>query len=48
MDSGQTRSFTYSAKPGVNEGEHVKLVDGGKRLALLAGWLAFAWGAWRA
>src|SRR3954470_19367247 len=30
MDSGGTRSFTYSQKPAVNEGEHVKLVDGGK------------------
>lgn len=36
MDSGQTRNFTYSSKPGVNEGEHVKLVDGGRRLALVA------------
>jgi outer membrane lipoprotein SlyB len=36
MDGGQTRTFTYSAKPTVKEGERVKLVDGGKRLALLA------------
>ena len=36
MDSGETRSFTYSAKPAVHEGERVKLVDGGKRLALVA------------
>lgn len=36
MDGGATRSFTYSAKPTVKEGERVKLVDGGKRLALLA------------
>lgn len=36
MDDGVTRTFTYSQKPTVNEGERVKLVDGGKRLALLA------------
>ena len=36
MDDGATRNFTYSQKPTVNEGERVKLVDGGKRLALLA------------
>ena len=36
MDDGRTRTFTYSARPTVNEGERVKLVDGGKRLALLA------------
>ena len=36
MDGGQTRSFTYSAQPTVKEGERVKLVDGGKRLALVA------------
>jgi outer membrane lipoprotein SlyB len=36
MDGGTTRSFTYSAKPSVKEGERVKLVDGGKRLALVA------------
>ena len=36
MDSGNTRNFTYSSKPSVREGERVKLVDGGKRLALLA------------
>ena len=36
MDGGTTRTFTYSAKPTVKEGERVKLVDGGKRLALLA------------
>jgi outer membrane lipoprotein SlyB len=36
MDDGRTRSFTYGAKPAVHEGERVKLVDGGKRLALLA------------
>jgi outer membrane lipoprotein SlyB len=36
MDDGRTRSLTYSAQPSVREGERVKLVDGGKRLALLA------------
>jgi outer membrane lipoprotein SlyB len=36
MDGGETRSFTYGSKPTVKEGERVKLVDGGKRLALLA------------
>jgi len=36
MDDGNTRSFTYSARPTVHEGERVKLVEGGKRLALLA------------
>ena len=36
MDGGQTRTFTYSAQPTVKEGERVKLVDGGKRLALVA------------
>ncbi len=36
MDSGNTRTFNYSAQPTVREGERVKLVDGGKRLALLS------------
>ena len=36
MDDGSRRTLTYGAKPAVNEGERVKLVDGGKRLALLA------------
>lgn len=36
MDDGTTRNFTYTNKPPVSEGERVKLVDGGKRLALLA------------
>jgi len=36
MDNGTTRNFTYTSKPAVNEGERVKLVDGGKRLALVA------------
>jgi outer membrane lipoprotein SlyB len=36
MDDGPTRTFTYSNQPTVKEGERVKLVDGGKRLALVA------------
>lgn len=36
MDGGEARSFTYGSKPAVKEGERVKLVDGGKRLALVA------------
>ena len=36
MDSGQTRTLSYTNKPAVREGERVKLVDGGKRLALVA------------
>ena len=36
MDNGQARTFTYSAEPTVKAGDRVKLVDGGKRLALLA------------
>ncbi len=36
MDDGATRTFSYTNKPGVAQGERVKLVDGGKRLALVA------------
>jgi outer membrane lipoprotein SlyB len=36
MDGGDTRSFTYGSKPAVKQGERVKLVDGGTRLALIA------------
>jgi outer membrane lipoprotein SlyB len=36
MDNGTTRNLTYSSKPAVHEGERVKLVDGGRRLALVA------------
>jgi outer membrane lipoprotein SlyB len=35
MDTGNTRTFTYTNQPSVHEGERVKLVDGGRRLALL-------------
>jgi outer membrane lipoprotein SlyB len=36
MDGGETRSFHYTNQPTVREGERVKLIDGGRRLALLA------------
>ena len=36
MDNGTTRNLTYTNKPAVHEGERVKLVDGGRRLALVA------------
>lgn len=36
MDNGTVRNFTYTSKPAVNEGERVMLVDGGRRLALVA------------
>ena len=36
MDNGNTRSFNYSSQPTVREGERVKLLDGGRRLALVA------------
>ena len=36
MDSGQQRTFIYSSSPTVREGDRVKLIDGGKRLALVA------------
>lgn len=35
LDSGATRTLTFGARPAVREGERVKLVDGGKRLALI-------------
>lgn len=35
MDGGNYRTFTYTSQPTVREGERVKLVDGGRRLALL-------------
>jgi len=37
MDGGQNRTFTYSNQPTVRQGERVMLIDGGKRLALVAG-----------
>ena len=36
MDSGQLRTFVYSSQPAVREGDRVKLIDGGRRLALVA------------
>jgi outer membrane lipoprotein SlyB len=36
MDSGALRTFTYSNPPAVAAGDRVKLVDGGRRLALIA------------
>jgi len=36
MDGGQLRTFNYSSQPAVVAGDRVKLVDGGKRLALVA------------
>ena len=36
MDSGQQRTFVYSTQPTVHEGDRVKLLDGGRRLALVA------------
>jgi outer membrane lipoprotein SlyB len=36
MDGGTTRTFRYTNQPSVHEGERVKLVDGGRRLALIA------------
>ena len=36
MDNGRPRTFTYSSPPSVRPGDHVKLIDGGRRLALLA------------
>jgi outer membrane lipoprotein SlyB len=36
MDAGNVRTFTYSNQPTVHSNDRVKLVDGGKRLALIA------------
>jgi outer membrane lipoprotein SlyB len=36
MDNGNMRSFHYTNQPTVQEGERVKLIDGGRRLALVA------------
>ncbi len=36
MDNGTVRNLTYSQRPPANEGERVKLLDGGRRMALLA------------
>ena len=36
MDAGNIRTLTYSNQPSVREGDRVKLVNGGKQLALMA------------
>jgi outer membrane lipoprotein SlyB len=36
MDAGNVRTFTYTNQPTVHSNDRVKLVDGGKRLALIA------------
>ena len=36
MDNGEARTFNYSDRPAVREGDRVKLVDGGRQLALIA------------
>lgn len=36
MDDGTVRHLTYSERPPANEGERVKLLDGGRRMALVA------------
>ena len=36
MDDGSVRNLTYSDRPPANEGERVKLLDGGRRMALVA------------
>jgi outer membrane lipoprotein SlyB len=36
MDAGNTRTLTYSNQPAVREGDRVKLVNGGRQLALIA------------
>jgi outer membrane lipoprotein SlyB len=35
LDSGQTRTFQYSQQPAVREGERVRLIEDGRRLALV-------------
>ena len=35
MDNGSVRNLTYSSRPPANEGERVKLLDGGRRMALV-------------
>jgi outer membrane lipoprotein SlyB len=36
MDDGSFRTFTYTQSQGVREGDRVKLLDNGRRLALIA------------
>ncbi|HEY8243932.1 MAG TPA: glycine zipper 2TM domain-containing protein [Casimicrobiaceae bacterium] len=35
MDNGTVRNLTYTSRPPANEGERVKLLDGGRRMALV-------------
>ena len=35
MDNGSVRNLTYTSRPPANEGERVKLLDGGRRMALV-------------
>ena len=35
MDNGSVRNLTYTNRPPANEGERVKLLDGGRRMALV-------------
>ncbi|HEY3181151.1 MAG TPA: glycine zipper 2TM domain-containing protein [Casimicrobiaceae bacterium] len=37
MDNGQMRNFTYTNQPPVHEGERVRLIDSGRRLARVSG-----------
>ena len=37
MDNGHTRNFTYTNQPSVHEGERVRLIDNGRRLARVSG-----------
>ena len=36
MQNGTTRNYTYSNKPEFRDGDRVKTVEGGRRMALLA------------
>jgi outer membrane lipoprotein SlyB len=36
MEGGQQRTFVYTNQPTVQKGDRVKLIDGGRRLALVA------------
>ncbi|MDQ6619474.1 MAG: glycine zipper 2TM domain-containing protein [Pseudomonadota bacterium] len=37
MDSGSTRTLSFASNPGVHEGERVKVMNGGRRLARVSG-----------
>lgn len=36
LDNGKTRTFTFGSQPTFRDGDRVKLLNGGKRLALVA------------